>query len=140
MDRISRKFAGSIPDGVSGIFHLHNPSCRPIAVGSTQPLTEMSTRSIVWRREGKVGRCLGLTTLPPSCADGLKSGSLNLLEPSGPVQACNGIALPLYGQNNIISYAKIWTLLQVSQAYRHPQGASVQRAGCIAETCRMVQD
>jgi len=25
----------------------------------------------------------------------LQSGSLNLLEPSGPVQACNGIALPL---------------------------------------------
>jgi hypothetical protein len=26
----------------------------------------------------------------------LKSGSLNLLEPSGPVKACNGIALPAY--------------------------------------------
>jgi len=26
----------------------------------------------------------------------LKSGSLNFLEPSGPVQACNGIALPLH--------------------------------------------
>jgi len=26
----------------------------------------------------------------------LKSGKLNLLEPSGPVQACSGIALPLY--------------------------------------------
>ena len=25
----------------------------------------------------------------------MKSGSLNLPEPSGPVQACNGIALPL---------------------------------------------
>jgi hypothetical protein len=25
----------------------------------------------------------------------LKSGSLNLLEPSGPAKACNGIALPL---------------------------------------------
>jgi hypothetical protein len=25
----------------------------------------------------------------------MKSGSLNLLEPSGPVKACNGIALPL---------------------------------------------
>jgi len=25
----------------------------------------------------------------------LKSGSLNLLEPSGPVEACDGIALPL---------------------------------------------
>jgi len=28
----------------------------------------------------------------------LKSGSLNLLESSGPVQACNGIAVPLFGQ------------------------------------------
>ena len=36
-----------------------------------------------------------LTTLPPSCAVVTKSGNLNLLEPSGPVQACNGIALPL---------------------------------------------
>ena len=26
----------------------------------------------------------------------LKSGSLNFLEPSGPVQACNGIALPFF--------------------------------------------
>ena len=26
----------------------------------------------------------------------LKSGNLNLLEPSGPVQACNGIALPVF--------------------------------------------
>jgi hypothetical protein len=25
----------------------------------------------------------------------MKTGSLNLLKPSGPVQACNGIALPL---------------------------------------------
>jgi hypothetical protein len=33
--------------------------------------------------------------LPPSCADVKKSGGLNLLEPCGPVQACNGTALPL---------------------------------------------
>jgi len=33
--------------------------------------------------------------LPQSCAVVTKSGSLNLLESSGPVQACNGIALPL---------------------------------------------
>jgi len=38
------------------------------------------------------GRCVGLTTLPPYVPTVLKSGSLNLLEPSGPVQACNGIA------------------------------------------------
>jgi len=41
------------------------------------------------------GRCVQLTTLPPSCAD-----CLEIWEPqppgtlSGPVQACNGIALP----------------------------------------------
>ena len=44
----SRKVAGSMPDGVIGIFHWHNPSDRTMALGSTQPLTEMSTRSISW--------------------------------------------------------------------------------------------
>ena len=34
--------------------------------------------------------------LPPSCAVVTKSGDLNFLEPSGPVQACNGTALPFY--------------------------------------------
>ena len=65
-----------------------------VAVGLTQSLTEMSTRNISWG--GKGGRCVGLTTLPPSCADCKKSGSVNLLEHSGPVQACNGIALSFY--------------------------------------------
>jgi hypothetical protein len=31
--------------------------------------------------------------LPPSCAEGLKIWDLNLLEPAGPVKACNRIAL-----------------------------------------------
>jgi hypothetical protein len=44
----NRKAAGSIPDGVIGIFHWHNSSDRTMALGSTQPLTEMSTRSISW--------------------------------------------------------------------------------------------
>ena len=34
--------------------------------------------------------------LPPSCAVVTKSGNLNFLEPSGPVQACNGTALPFF--------------------------------------------
>jgi len=42
---------------------------------------------------GKGGQCLGMTTLPPCVLIVLKCGSLNLLEPSGPVQACNGTAL-----------------------------------------------
>ena len=33
---------------------------------------------------GKGGRCIRLTTLPPSCAVTMKSGNLNFLEPSGP--------------------------------------------------------
>ena len=44
----NRKVAGSIPAGVIGIFRWHNPSDRTMALGSTQPLTEMSTRSISW--------------------------------------------------------------------------------------------
>ena len=82
----NRKVAVSIPGGVIGIFHWHK--ILQIAIwpwGSTQPLTEMSARSFSW----------GLTTLPPSCAVVTKSGNLNSLEPSGPLQACNGTALHL---------------------------------------------
>jgi hypothetical protein len=35
----NRKVAGSIPDGVVGLFHSHNPSDRTMALGSNQPLT-----------------------------------------------------------------------------------------------------
>ena len=41
----------------------------------------------------KGGRCLRLKTLPPSCAVVTKSGNRNFVEPSGPLQACNGTAL-----------------------------------------------
>ena len=34
----NRKVAGSIPDGVTGIFRSHNPSGRAVALGSTQSL------------------------------------------------------------------------------------------------------
>ena len=42
--------------------------------------------------QGKCGRWVRLTTLPPSCAVVMKSGNLDFLEPSGPLQACNGTA------------------------------------------------
>ena len=47
-------------------YHLYNPSGRTMALGLTQPLTEMSTTNISF---GKGDRCVMLTTLPPSCAD-----------------------------------------------------------------------
>jgi hypothetical protein len=44
----SRKVAGSSPDEVD-IFNLPNPSSRTVALWSTQPLTEMSTRNLSGR-------------------------------------------------------------------------------------------
>jgi len=42
--------------------------------------------------------------LQPSCAVVTKSGKLNLLEHFGPVQACNGTALPfMYECTNNVS-------------------------------------
>jgi len=88
----SRKVAGSIPHGVIWIFHWHNPSGRTVALGSTQLLTEMSTRNISWGV--KAAGAWGWQPCHLHVSSVLKSGSLNLLEPSGPVRACNGIALP----------------------------------------------
>jgi hypothetical protein len=51
-----------VPDEVD-FFNLPDPSSRTMALGSTQSLTEMSTRNLPG---GKSGRCVGLTTLPPS--------------------------------------------------------------------------
>jgi hypothetical protein len=82
------KVGSSIPDGVTGIFQWRNLSDRTMSLGSTPPLTEISTR-------GKCGWSIRLTNLPPSSAVVMKSGNLNFLESSGPLQACNGIALPL---------------------------------------------
>jgi len=44
---------------------------------------------------GKGGRCVRPTTYHLHVPIAKKSGGLNLLEPCGPVQACNGTALPL---------------------------------------------
>jgi len=56
-----------------------------MALGLTQPLTEMSTRNIFW---GKGGRCVGLTTLPLSCADFLEIWEP---QPPGTLRACPGL-------------------------------------------------
>jgi len=51
-------------------FHWFNSSDHTMVLGSTQPLTEMSTRHI--SRGGKGSWCVGLTILPPSSADCLE--------------------------------------------------------------------
>ena len=89
-----RKVAGSIPEGIIEIFHWQNPSGRTMALGLTQPLTEMSTRNISWgiKSAGAYGwQPYRLHVLIVS-----KSGRLNFLEPSGPDQACNELLYPYY--------------------------------------------
>ena len=88
-----RSVAGSIPAGVSGFF---------IDIKSFRSHYGPGVDSASDRNEYqgyflgvKSGRCVRLTTLPPSCAVVTKSGNRNFLEPSGPVQACNGTDLPL---------------------------------------------
>ena len=77
--------------GPSYLLYLwHNPSGRIMALGLTQSLTEMSTRNISWGVKAAGAEGWQPYHLPvPNVS---KSGSLSLLEPSGPVQTCNGIA------------------------------------------------
>jgi hypothetical protein len=93
----SRKIAGWNPDGVTGNFHWHNPSSCTMALGLTQPLKEMSTRNISWWV--KAASVYGWQPYHIRVRTVMKSGSLNLPEPSVPVQACNGIALPFCLKN-----------------------------------------
>jgi len=70
---------------VTGIFHWLNTSGLTMALGSTQPLTE------IYLVGGKGGQCVGLTTLPPSCAD-----RLDILETSTSCRP-KGLSRPVHG-------------------------------------------
>ena len=87
----NRKVPVSIPDGVSGFF-IDVKSFRSHygpGVDSASNINEYQEYFL----GGKGGRCVRLTTLPQSCAVFTKSGNLNVLETSGPFQACKGAAL-----------------------------------------------
>jgi hypothetical protein len=77
------------PEG-RGLFHRHNPSGPIMALGSPRPLISDYHDYFLG---GKGGRYVGLT-LPFHAPPVLKSESSNLLESSGPVRACTGIASP----------------------------------------------
>jgi hypothetical protein len=66
-----------------------------MALGFTQPPTEMSTRNNNW---GKGGRCVGLTISPHSCADCLEMWEP---QPSGTLRACSGLFSPFQACNGI---------------------------------------
>jgi hypothetical protein len=82
-----------------------------MALGSIQPLIELMPGVFPG---DKGGRCVRLITLPLSCAVFMKSENVNFLEPSGPLQARNGTALPLYNDR------------QCSVQVRHHEAADIR--------------
>ena len=92
----SRKVAGSIPDCGPGVESASERNeCQQYFLG------------------GKDGRCVGLITLSS------KSGSLDLLEPSGPVKACTEIT---YIQE-VTKDPTLLTAAVPSQAWSGPEGS-----------------
>jgi hypothetical protein len=90
----SRKVAAAIPDEAIELFffNLPNSSSRTMALGFTQPLTEMSTRKCV--SGTKRSRRLRLTTSSPSVSWlSRQCGNLDVSLPCGPPRSVIGIAL-----------------------------------------------
>ena len=104
----SRKVAGSIPDIVIGIFHPYIPSGLTMALGLTQPLTEMCTRNISWRIK-MAGAC-GWQPYHLHVQIVMKCGSLNLLEPSV-------IAFPVTASTQNGSHSLITAVYQINRYF-----------------------
>ena len=107
-------------------------------LGSTESPTVMSTRNNSWGV--KVASAYMWQTCHFHVQIILKSGSLNFLEPSGPVQACTGIALPftfLSNYDTIVSHTlKILTrLIVIINPLRPNDNYSGRTSPLISKRC-----
>ena len=87
--------------------------------------------------------------LPPSCAVVTKSRNLNFLESSGPLQACNGTALPFFlpvitycnvcvhHRNNLLTSTLI-TVNVVADSLTHDRALTLSDKDHVT-SCRLVR-
>jgi hypothetical protein len=99
---LSRKVVGSIPEGVIGIFHWRSPSDQNIAMISTQPPTEMSTRDVCLEIRWPMRR---LTTIPYYCAICLEIWEHQSLGNLGPCPGLKWDCFTLHYDSTYIQYS-----------------------------------
>ena len=105
----NRKVASSIPAGVSGFSLTQNPSDRTMALGSTQPLTEIVPGVFPG---GKGGRCVRLTTYHHPV---LLSQNLGALTSWNPL----GLSRPVMGLLYLYLFTAFWYMTPYILVYRN---------------------